>query len=121
MVNLARSPNSDRYSPNWLGPAIIQQLPWGQLAALDVLTSSIGLDLSLPPSSPAPGPSGSSPNNSLPENPHHKVATIAGICGVIFLAILVLLALLIIGYRRRTLARKLNLNFANTDIAEDKS
>ena len=119
MINFARSPNSDRYSPNWLGPAVDQLLPWGQLAALDVLISSIGLDISLSPAPPAP--SGPSPNNPLPENPHHKAATIAGICGVIFLAILVLLALLIIRYRRRTLARKLNPNFANTDIAEDKS
>ena len=124
MVNSARSPNSDRYSPNWLGPAIDQPLPWGQLAALDVLTSSIGLDLSLPPSSPSPpspsappAPSGLPPNENAgpsPENSHHKAAIIGGtIGGLVFLVIAALLVFFMIRHRRKTLIQKSNSNLGS--------
>ena len=115
MVNLARSPNSDRYSPKWMGPAVDQQLPWGQLAALDVLTSSIGLELSLPPAPPAP--TGLPPNESAgpsPENSHHKAAIIGGtIGGLVFLVIAALLVFFIIRHRRKTLTQKSNSNLGS--------
>ena len=101
-MNFARSPNSDRYSPNWLGPAVDQLLPWGQLAALDVLTSSIGLDITLPPA-------GISAKKS-----HHKAAIIGGtVGGIIFLVIAALLVFFIIRHRRKTLTQKSNSNLGS--------
>ena len=121
MVSLARSPNSDRYSPKWMGPAVDQQLPWGQLAALDVLTSSIGLELSLPPPPPSPSappaPSGLPPNENAgpsPENSHHKAAIIGGtIGGLVFLVIAALLIFLMIRHRRKNLTQKSNSNLGS--------
>ena len=114
-MNFARSPNTDRYSPNWLGPAVEQQLPWGQLAALDVLTSSIALDIGLSPAPPAPP--GSPPNESAgpsSENSHHKAAIIGGtVGGVIFLVMATLLVFFIIRHRRKTLTQKSNSNLGS--------
>lgn len=35
--------NSRNYSPRWEGPPADKLLPWGQLAAADVLNSAVGL------------------------------------------------------------------------------
>lgn len=41
--DLASTSGSNNYSPKWEGPPPTQFLPWGQLAALDVLNSATGL------------------------------------------------------------------------------
>lgn len=42
LVDLASSPQGNQYSPQWEGPGPTKVLPWGQLAALDVLNAAVG-------------------------------------------------------------------------------
>ena len=48
LLNNARYPDTNWYSPRWLGPAIDTLYPWGQLAAIDVLISAINLGEPIP-------------------------------------------------------------------------
>ncbi|KAK7688606.1 hypothetical protein QCA50_008144 [Cerrena zonata] len=41
ILNVARYPDTDWYTPTWFGPPVPTMLPWGQLAAMDVLSSAI--------------------------------------------------------------------------------
>ncbi|KAI0083239.1 hypothetical protein BDY19DRAFT_998712 [Irpex rosettiformis] len=43
LLDLASTPESNQYSPRWEGPPSAQLLPWGQLAAMDVFVSAVGL------------------------------------------------------------------------------
>lgn len=37
------NPGINEFSPDWLGPAVSQHLPWGQAAAVDVLNAAVGI------------------------------------------------------------------------------
>ncbi|KAI0083420.1 hypothetical protein BDY19DRAFT_978567, partial [Irpex rosettiformis] len=43
LLDLASIPETNQYSPRWEGPPPSSLLPWGQLAAIDVLVSAVGL------------------------------------------------------------------------------
>ncbi|KAI0085380.1 hypothetical protein BDY19DRAFT_909166 [Irpex rosettiformis] len=43
LKDLASIPGTNQYSPRWEGPPPTDLLPWGQLAAIDVLVSAVGL------------------------------------------------------------------------------
>ena len=43
LLDLASESGIYQFSPQWLGPPVQQFLPWGQLAALEVLNAAIGL------------------------------------------------------------------------------
>ncbi|KAK7688601.1 hypothetical protein QCA50_008139 [Cerrena zonata] len=47
ILNLAKYPGSDWYTPTWAGPPVPIMLPWGQLAAMDVLSSAISFALNI--------------------------------------------------------------------------
>ncbi|KAI0085303.1 hypothetical protein BDY19DRAFT_450324 [Irpex rosettiformis] len=43
LLDLASVTGSNQYSPRWEGPPSSILLPWGQLAAADVLVAAVGL------------------------------------------------------------------------------
>lgn len=43
LVDLAAAPGSANYSSSWIGPPATQLLPWGQVAALDVLNAAFSI------------------------------------------------------------------------------
>ncbi|KAI0781797.1 glycosyl hydrolase family 76-domain-containing protein [Abortiporus biennis] len=66
LLDLATVPNSNMYSASWPGPPDSQLTAWGQLAAMDVLSSVIGF---VPPS-PNKSPNGtSSPSSTTTPTP----------------------------------------------------
>ncbi|KAK7688580.1 hypothetical protein QCA50_008118 [Cerrena zonata] len=99
ILNLARYPNTNWYSPIWTGPPIPSMLPWGQLAAIDVFNSVIGLaDESINTTSPTPGISALS--KSGPPVGQIVGGTIGGAFGLILCATVVYIIL-----RRRNQTR----------------
>lgn len=44
-MNVATVPGANQFSPTWFGPPAGRLLPWGQVAALDVLNAALGLAL----------------------------------------------------------------------------
>lgn len=58
-MDLARQPGTSQFSPQWLGPPPDRLLPWGQVAAMDVLNAALGFALR-----PDPTPSNMSVHNS---------------------------------------------------------
>ena len=39
LINNAKAPNMDWYSPDWRGPPPDKPMPWGQVTAIDLLNS----------------------------------------------------------------------------------
>ncbi|KAI0812669.1 hypothetical protein BC629DRAFT_1589397 [Irpex lacteus] len=102
LLDLASAPEGHQYSPRWEGPRPTQILPWGQLAALDVLTAAVGLgnavavsnstggDTSTLGASPTTAPSS---QNDLPGRPHGlSGGAIGGIVAGIVVLMLIILA-----------------------------
>ncbi|CAL1708144.1 unnamed protein product [Somion occarium] len=103
LLNYARAGN--QYSPNWLGPPTPNLVPWGQLAALDVLNAAIDMDIS-PSETTASSdtPSTNDDGNSDTTGDHSSsIKTIIGatVGGVAFLVILISIVALILRRRRR--------------------
>ena len=44
-MNVATLPGANQFSPTWYGPPAGRFLPWGQVAAMDVLNAALGLAL----------------------------------------------------------------------------
>ncbi|KAI0073768.1 hypothetical protein K474DRAFT_1677636 [Panus rudis PR-1116 ss-1] len=53
ILDFAKSPDGDIYSPNWHDSPATKLLPWGQLAAIDVLNSAINLPILSESTSPS--------------------------------------------------------------------
>ncbi|KAK7688641.1 hypothetical protein QCA50_008179 [Cerrena zonata] len=104
VLNNARYPGTDYYVQSWTGPPVPSMLPWGQLAAADVLNSAIGLAADpspIPiPSSSAPGPLNTSPSPSNARS-HSLGPIIGGVVGGVLLVVLISVVILVIRYRRR--------------------
>lgn len=97
LLTYSRAPGSSIYSPSWTGPPISTMLPWGQLAAMDVLNS--GIDLPTEPSS-------ASPPSSQTQTPtsHRKIVgpIVGGVLGgIAFIGCVVAIAFFIRRWRRR--------------------
>jgi hypothetical protein len=43
LLDLATVPGKNTYSSSWIGPPVSELLPWGQVAALDVLNSAFSI------------------------------------------------------------------------------
>ncbi|KAK7688647.1 hypothetical protein QCA50_008185 [Cerrena zonata] len=104
VLNNARYPGTDYYVQSWTGPPVPSMLPWGQLAAADVLNAAIGLAADpspIPiPSSSAPGPLNTSPS-PLNSRSHSLGPIIGGVVGGVLLVVLISVVILVIRYRRR--------------------
>ncbi|KAK7688563.1 hypothetical protein QCA50_008101 [Cerrena zonata] len=110
VLNLARYPGTSWYTQSWTGPPVPSLLPWGQLAAADLLNSAVGLAAEPSPipilsSSSLPSATGSSPPNASSDsnpNSHTPIGAIVGgaVGGFLFAALLSVL-LLFIRWRRR--------------------
>ncbi|KAI0084764.1 hypothetical protein BDY19DRAFT_1051104 [Irpex rosettiformis] len=120
LQDLASTPNTNSYSSLWEGPPPPpnQILPWGQLAALDVLNSAVGLvpsDPNSPSTATTTSASGStdtpsatpSEDSNLIKPRKNKTAIIAGsIVGVIsFLAFSILAGVYMIRRKRKRVER----------------
>ncbi|KAI0085312.1 hypothetical protein BDY19DRAFT_996855 [Irpex rosettiformis] len=109
LLDLASIPETNQYSPRWEGLSPSSLLPWGQLAAIDVLVSAVGLtgypNSSVVESTAAAASSStssisssnpSSPQTSIPQSQLHVSHSISsGVIGRIIAGTLsILLALL---------------------------
>ncbi|KAK7688576.1 hypothetical protein QCA50_008114 [Cerrena zonata] len=106
VLNDARAPNTSWYSPSWNGPPASQLLPWGQLAAIDILNAAIGLGLVDSPttsSSINSHPSGISTQPMTSPSQKRPVGAIVGgtLGGFFFLAILGIIIVVVSRRRRR--------------------
>ncbi|KAI0083240.1 hypothetical protein BDY19DRAFT_998713 [Irpex rosettiformis] len=120
LLDLASVTGSNQYSPRWEGPPPEALLPWGQLAAADVLVAAVGLTDTQNPSSP-PSPQPTSPSiatySTDPELPTSRPSSspfassdssrsisagaIGGIAAGIISLLLIILAATIVLLRRK--------------------
>ncbi|KAK7692625.1 hypothetical protein QCA50_004258 [Cerrena zonata] len=125
VVDFARLPDGTNYSPFWHPPALVHQgsLPWGQLQALFVLNTAVGMATTNQTqdsvsSSSSTAPQQTSNGSPLPQAAHTKQhlssGTIAGVAagGVIIIALLIAIPLLL---SRRRSKRK---NTKDVDILD---
>ncbi|KAJ3481300.1 hypothetical protein NLI96_g7761 [Meripilus lineatus] len=107
LLDLA-SKDSYNFSSSWPGPAPSRLLPWGQVAALDVLNAGIGMaqaseSLSSPPSTSSETPAVSS---SLSTNTSNKKSNTPLIVGVTIAAVVVVLGVVLAVFFLRRRNRK---------------
>ncbi|KAK7688575.1 hypothetical protein QCA50_008113 [Cerrena zonata] len=97
LLNNVRYPGTDFYSPSWLGPPVMSLLPWGQLSAIDVLNSAIGLTAHPNPSSVSESAAPTVTNTYTPtmESTHRHIVLGAIIGGAIGGCVFVLVILLL--------------------------
>ncbi|KAJ3480126.1 hypothetical protein NLI96_g8573 [Meripilus lineatus] len=90
IMNVATVPGANQFSPTWFGPPAGRLLPWGQVAALDVLNAALGLALHPAPEASAT-PTGIVDSTIVPEptspitrqeRKQHNVPLIAGLTSV---------------------------------------
>ncbi|CAL1717365.1 unnamed protein product [Somion occarium] len=100
LVDLAKAPSNDYYAPRWQGPPAESFLPWGQLAALDVLNSAAGM--SQEPSPSVTPPSIASATTTATSTSHHGLAAgaIAGVTIGVVVVVTLIAASAIYLYRR---------------------
>ncbi|KAK7682555.1 hypothetical protein QCA50_014355 [Cerrena zonata] len=96
LLELAKAPDNDYFSPLWHGPADPKLIPQGQLSALDVFNAAAGMaNVEAQPSEPTPTP---------PVHKQSKAGVIAGsVIGVAaFIAIVALLVVYLVRRRWRS-------------------
>ncbi|KAI0029035.1 Six-hairpin glycosidase-like protein [Vararia minispora EC-137] len=105
LLDLATVSGSNHYSNSWIGPPVSALLPWGQIAALDVLNSAF--DMAAPDGSPAQTqtPESGSPNTPTVRTP--MIGAIAGgaVGGAVGATAVVVLGLMLLRRRRRRRGR----------------
>ena len=107
MLSNARYPNTDWYSPNWTGPVVPSLLPFGQLAAIDVFNSAIGLAEN--DSTDPPG--GSKSRHGVPRGVVVGIV-VGGVC-----VLLILIVSFVIWLRRRRGSTSTRDNSSDSDTA----
>ncbi|KAI0074076.1 hypothetical protein K474DRAFT_1717289 [Panus rudis PR-1116 ss-1] len=123
LLDLARDPTTNLYSPSWKGPAPTQLIPWGQLAALDTLNSAIAMQVNSTSTNDPSSHTTSPPDGSSQSTRSRNVALIAGVTvGVVVLLLVLLGGLFLLRKRnrRRTIDQS-NVYIAASLDSEDQS
>ncbi|VDC00024.1 unnamed protein product [Peniophora sp. CBMAI 1063] len=120
LLDLA-SNNGSIYSPNWLGPTVTTAVPWGQLAAMEVLNAAIAMP---PTNSSAPTGASATPSVTTTVSPSmssspstSSIGEVVGIAVGATIGALSIVAVCAVWLIRRR--RRANIHGARSDAQRD--